>query len=127
MIEPDFKKSNLIPAIAVDAEKGNVLMLAYMNRDAYLETIKTRRACYFSRSRKELWRKGESSGNVQHLRRLFYDCDADTLLLHVHQVGGAACHKGYESCFYREFDLDECELHVIADRVFDPNQVYQEK
>ena len=124
MIEPDFEKSSLLPAIAVDAESGKVLMLAYMNRDAYHETVNSRQVCYFSRSRNQLWRKGETSGNVQHLRRLFYDCDSDCLLLHVEQVGGAACHEGYESCFFRELNLDTSELEVIAERVFDPEEVY---
>ena len=124
MIEPDFNKSELIPAIAVDAASGHVLMLAYMNRDAFLETVETRRVCYYSRSRQELWRKGESSGNVQHLRKLFFDCDSDTLLMQVEQVGGAACHEGYHSCFFRELNLDELKLEVIAERVFDPAEVY---
>ena len=80
--------------------------------------------CYYSRSRQELWRKGETSGHVQRLRQAFYDCDADTILVKVEQVGGAACHEGYESCFFREVDPGTGAATVIAERVFDPADVY---
>ncbi len=120
----DFDKTGgLVPAIAQDADSGQVLMLAWMNRAAYEETVRTRRACYFSRSRNRLWRKGEESGNVQEVRAIFSDCDADTILLKVHQIGGAACHEGYPSCFFREVDGDT--LTVVGERVFDPQQVYK--
>jgi phosphoribosyl-AMP cyclohydrolase len=120
----DFAKSGgLVPAIAQDADTGQVLMLAWMNRDAYEETLRTRRACYFSRSRNKLWRKGEESGHVQEVRDIFIDCDADTILLKVTQIGGAACHEGYASCFFRRVDGDR--LTVVAERVFDPSQVYK--
>ena len=122
---PDFSKTALVPAIAQDAATGDVLMLAYMNADAYAETLATRRACYYSRSRQRLWRKGEESGNVQHLKQIYYDCDADTLLLKVDQVGGAACHEGYHSCFFREIDPETGDAAVIAERVFDPADVYK--
>ena len=122
---PDFSKTALVPAIAQDAETGQVLMLAYMNAAAYAETLATRRVCYYSRSRKRLWRKGEQSGHVQRLERLYYDCDADTLLLAVKQVGGAACHEGYASCFFREVDPGTGKAAVIAERVFDPSAVYR--
>ena len=90
----DFDKTGgLVPAIAQDADSGQVLMLAWMNREAFEETVRTRRACYFSRSRNRLWRKGEESGNVQEVRGIFIDCDADTVLLKVKQIGGAACHE----------------------------------
>ena len=119
----DFDKSGgLVPAIAQDADTGQVLMLAWMNRAAYEETQRTGRACYFSRSRNRLWRKGEESGNVQEVREIFIDCDADTILLKVHQVGGAACHEGYRSCFFRQVQGDK--VQVIGERVFDPKQVY---
>jgi phosphoribosyl-AMP cyclohydrolase len=119
----DFDKSGgLVPAIAQDAETGQVLMLAWMNREAYAETVQTGRACYYSRSRGRLWRKGEESGHVQEVRQIFIDCDADTILLKVHQVGGAACHEGYSSCFFRQVDGDG--LRVVAERVFDPKAVY---
>ena len=124
MSGPDFAATPLIPVIAQDAGSGAVLMLAYMNEDAYAETLKTRRVCYFSRSRNRLWRKGEESGHVQELRQIFYDCDADTILVKVDQVGGAACHEGYESCFFREINPDSGLETVIADRVFDPKKVY---
>jgi phosphoribosyl-AMP cyclohydrolase len=120
----DFDKTGgLVPAIAQDAETGEVLMLAWMNREALEETLRTGRACYFSRSRGKLWRKGEESGHVQQVRGVFLDCDADTILLKVHQVGGAACHEGYKSCFFRQVEGEG--LRVIAERVFDPKQVYQ--
>ncbi len=120
----DFDKSGgLVPAIAQDAETGEVLMLAWMNREAFEETLRTGRAVYFSRSRNKLWRKGEESGNVQEVKGVFLDCDADTILLKVHQIGGAACHEGYKSCFFRQLEGDE--LKVIAERVFDPSQVYK--
>ena len=120
----DFTKSGgLVPAIAQDADTGQVLMLAWMNREAYEETLRTRRACYFSRSRNRLWRKGEESGNVQEVREVYLDCDADTVLLKVRQIGGAACHEGYSSCFFRRLESDG--LQVIGERVFDPKQVYK--
>ena len=99
---PDFSKSDLIPVIAQDAASGDVLMLAYMNDQAYAETLKTGRVCYYSRSRDRLWRKGEESGNVQEVKAIYFDCDADTLLIKVNQIGGAACHEGYRSCFFRQ-------------------------
>ncbi len=120
----DFAKSGgLVPAIAQDADTGQVLMLAWMNRDAYEETLRTGRACYFSRSRNKLWRKGEESGHVQEVREVYVDCDADTILLKVKQIGGAACHEGYASCFFRRVDGDE--VTVVGERVFDPKQVYR--
>src|SRR3954464_12303314 len=120
----DFDKSGgLVPAIAQDADTGAVLMLAWMNRTAYEETLRTRRAVYFSRSRNRLWRKGEESGNVQEVREVLVDCDADTILLKVHQVGGAACHEGYASCFFRRVGQDD--LEVVGERVFDPKEVYK--
>jgi phosphoribosyl-AMP cyclohydrolase len=119
----DFNKSaGLLPAIAQDAETGEVLMLAWMNREAFDETVRTGRAVYFSRSRNKLWRKGEESGNVQEVRGIYVDCDADTILLKVHQIGGAACHEGYRSCFFRKLEGDN--LRVIGERVFDPKAVY---
>ena len=121
---PDFSSTTLVPAIAQDDATGEVLMLAYMNADAYAETLRTRRVCYYSRSRQRLWRKGEESGHVQHLKHLYYDCDADTVLVKVEQVGGAACHEGYASCFFREIDPASGSAQVIAERVFDPAEVY---
>ena len=120
----DFDKSGgLVPAIAQDADSGEVLMLAWMNREAFEETVRTGRAVYFSRSRNRLWRKGEESGHVQEVAEVFVDCDADTVLLKVRQIGGAACHEGYKSCFFRRLSGEE--LAVVGDRVFDPKQVYK--
>ncbi len=123
---PDFSKGDgLLPAIAQDADTGEVLMLAYMNAESYAETLETGRAVYFSRSRGRLWRKGEESGNVQQVRSVALDCDADTILLKVQQIGGAACHEGYKSCFFREVTPDG--LKVVGQRVFDPAEVYGKK
>ena len=120
----DFQKSGgLVPAIAQDAETGEVLMLAWMNQEAFDETVRTRRAVYFSRSRNRLWRKGEESGHFQEVTSIAIDCDADTILLKVSQIGGAACHEGYKSCFFRE--LNDGELRVVGERVFDPKAVYK--
>ena len=125
VVGPDFQKTPLIPVIAQDAATGDVLMLAYMNEEAYRETLRTQRVCYFSRSRNKLWRKGEESGNVQELRELFYDCDSDTLLAKVNQIGGAACHEGYKSCFFRKLSPDGQSFTTIGERVFDPKAVYK--
>ena len=122
---PDFTKSELIPVIAQDHASGDVLMMAYMNRAAYDETLKTGQVCYYSRSRQKLWRKGEESGHVQHLREVYFDCDADTLLVKVEQIGGAACHEGYRSCFFRRIDPESQEVEVVGERVFDPKEVYK--
>jgi phosphoribosyl-AMP cyclohydrolase len=122
---PDFSKSELLPVIAQDDATGEVLMLAYMNQTAWEETLKTGRVCYYSRSRQKLWRKGEESGNVQEVKSIFYDCDADTLLIRVNQIGGAACHEGYKSCFFRKIDPKTGSVQVIGERVFDPKAVYK--
>ena len=119
----DFNKTGgLVPAIAQDADTGEVLMLAWMNSEAFEETVRTGRAVYFSRSRNRLWRKGEESGHVQEVKGIYIDCDADTVLLKVKQLGGAACHEGYKSCFFRQ--LADGELAIVGERVFDPKQVY---
>lgn len=124
MVSIDFDKTGgIIPAIAQDAESGTVLMLAWMNREAFEETVKTNRACYFSRSRNRLWRKGEESGNVQEVKEIYFDCDSDTILLKVKQIGDAACHEGYQSCFFRKIEGES--FVVVGDRVFDPKQVYK--
>jgi len=125
--KPDFSKMELIPVIAQDDQTGEVLMLAYMNQEAYEETLRTGRVCYYSRSRQKLWRKGEESGNVQELKGLYLDCDADTLLVRVHQRGGAACHEGYQSCFFRKLDPATGNVTIEGERVFDPAVVYQKK
>jgi phosphoribosyl-AMP cyclohydrolase len=122
---PDFSKnSGLITAVAQDAASGEVLMVAWMNREAYEETISTGRAVYFSRSRGKLWRKGEESGHQQSVKAIYVDCDADTVLLKVEQVG-AACHEGYRSCFFREVTPEG--LKIAATRLIDPAEVYRAK
>ena len=121
---PDFDRGDgLLPAIAQDAETGEVLMLAYMNRESYAETLRTGQAVYYSRSRQKLWRKGEESGHVQRVRAVYVDCDRDTILLRVEQLGGAACHEGYKSCFFRQVTPEG--LRIVAQRVFDPKTVYR--
>jgi len=115
----------ILPAIAQDCDSGEVLMLAYMNREAFQETVRTGRAVYFSRSRKRLWRKGEESGHTQAVKQILIDCDADTILLKVKQQG-VACHEGYNSCFFREWSEDG-KTTVIANRVVDPEAVYKAK
>ncbi len=121
---PDFAKAGgMLPAIAQDAASGDVLMMAYMNPESYAETLATGRAVYFSRSRNKLWRKGEESGHVQLVKGVYLDCDADTILLKVEQVGGAACHEGYKSCFFRQVTPEG--LKVVGSRVFDPATVYK--
>jgi phosphoribosyl-AMP cyclohydrolase len=123
---PEFPPGDgLLPAIAQDAETGEVLMMAYMNAESYAETLATGRAVYFSRSRKKLWRKGEESGNVQLVHAIYLDCDRDTVLLKVNQLGGAACHEGYKTCFFRQVTPDG--LEVVGQRVFDPAEVYKKK
>ena len=120
----DFDKAGgLVSAIAQDYQTGAVLMIAWMNREAFEETVRTGRAVYFSRSRNKLWRKGEESGNVQEVKEIYIDCDADAVLLKVNQIGGAACHEGYPSCFFRRVDKDK--LTVVGERVFDPKDVYK--
>jgi phosphoribosyl-AMP cyclohydrolase len=116
----DFGKSGgVVPVIAVDHLSHRVLMVAYMNQEAFDETVATGRACYFSRSRNRLWRKGEESGNFQTVKEIRTDCDADTILLAVEQHGdAAACHEGYESCFFRK--LDGGDWRVVDQRKIDP-------
>ncbi|MFZ0613952.1 MAG: phosphoribosyl-AMP cyclohydrolase [Desulfobacterales bacterium] len=121
----DFDKSGgLIPAIAQDEGTGEVLMLAYMNREAWETTLKTGRATYYSRSRRTLWIKGKTSGHLQLVKEIRIDCDADTVLLKVEQVGGAACHTGHRSCFHLKVVDDTGTTAVIGDPVFDPEEVY---
>ena len=124
-MELDFSKSadGTIPAIVQEFETGKVLMLAYVNEAAWQKTLQTGKAHYWSRSRQQLWLKGESSGHVQSIRKILVDCDADTVVYVVDQAGGAACHKGYHSCFYREIAGEEAR--VVEERVFDPADVYK--
>ncbi len=116
----------LVIAISQDYETGEVLMVAYMNRDAFEKTIETGKAHYWSTSRNQLWFKGESSGHVQEVKEIFTDCDQDAMLLKVKQVG-AACHEGYYSCFFREIKDKGQKLEIVKERVFAPEKVYGDK
>jgi len=123
-LRPDFAKAaGLVTAVAQDAATGAVLMLAYMNEESFDETVRTGRAVYFSRSRQKLWRKGEESGNVQLVKEIFIDCDRDAILLKVEQIGDAACHEGFQSCFFRKITEDSTE--IVGERIFDPAEVYK--
>ena len=115
----------LVIAISQDYKTGEVLMVAYMNRDAFEKTIETGKAHYWSTSRNQLWFKGESSGHVQEVKQIFTDCDQDALLLKVKQVG-AACHEGYYSCFFREIQDNGQKLEIVKEKVFAPEKVYGE-
>jgi phosphoribosyl-AMP cyclohydrolase len=120
----DFEKGGgLLPAIVQDSDTGEILMLAYMNEEAYRRTLETRRAWFYSRSRDAFWMKGESSGHVQEVHEVRVDCDADAVLLKVRQVGGAACHTGHRSCFYRRVEGESWVTEGTP--VFDPKEVYK--
>ncbi len=124
MIELDFSKGNgLLPAIAQDHKSGKVLILAYINQASWEKTLETGTAHYWSRSRRELWQKGGTSGHVQKIREIYSDCDNDTVLFKVEQVGGAACHTGYESCFHKKVDTDG-NFTLVGEKIFDPEKVY---
>ncbi|HNY51420.1 MAG TPA: phosphoribosyl-AMP cyclohydrolase [Smithella sp.] len=124
MIEPNFSKGDgLVPAIVQDADTKDVLMMAYMNRESWEATLKSGKATFWSRSRQKLWLKGESSGNVQIVKAVFIDCDEDTILLQVKQIGDAACHTGYRSCFYRK--LSGQDFVVVGEKIFNPEEVYK--
>ncbi len=118
-----YDADGLIPAIVQDADTGEVLMMAYMNRTSLAESIRTGRTHFWSRSRRKYWMKGESSGHVQEIREILVDCDADTLLIRATQHG-AACHEGYRTCFFRVYDGADEQWHVRGTRMFDPQQVY---
>ena len=124
MTQLNFDKlGGLVPAIVQDHETGDVLMLAYMNRDAWEKTLETGTATYFSRSRHSLWVKGETSGNTQQVKEIWIDCDKDTVLLRIEQRGGAACHTGHRSCFHIRVANKKCE--VVGTPLFDPKEVYK--
>ncbi|MBO5658060.1 MAG: phosphoribosyl-AMP cyclohydrolase [Duodenibacillus sp.] len=118
-----FNEDGLVPVIVQDAANARVLMMAWANREALEETVRTGRGVYFSRSRGRLWRKGEESGNVQLVKEVRLDCDGDTVLYVVEQIGGMACHTGRESCFYRR--LDEEQWVVVDPVLTDPNELYK--
>lgn len=118
-----FDERGLIPAIIQDAENGQVLMLGYMNREALQRTIQSRRVCFWSRSRRTFWIKGETSGHTQEVKAMYFDCEENALLIQVEQKV-AACHQGYRSCFFRRITTDGNGIEVVGERVFDPDRVY---
>jgi len=123
MIALRFDKGNgLLPAIAQDYKTGEVLMMADINEEAWAQTLATGKAHYWSRSRNKLWLKGESSNHIQVIKDILVDCDDDTVIYQVEQLGGAACHTGYRSCFYRR--VQEGALQIEGERIFDPEEVY---
>ncbi len=124
MIEMNFKNNGLISAITQDAETGQILMIAFMNEEAFNKTVETGKVHYYSRSRDKLWLKGESSGNIQEVREIRVDCDMDAVLIQVTQKGGA-CHEGYRSCFFRK--VEDGGLVVDGEKLFDPKEVYGDK
>lgn len=129
----DVGGEKLIIAVAQDYQTNEVLMVAFMNKEAVKQTLKTKKAHYYSTSRQKQWLKGESSGNVQEVKEIFIDCDADAIIMKVNQIG-AACHEGYRSCFFRQLDIEkenidldnlsEEEVKVICERLFDPKEMY---
>lgn len=125
MIALDFQKGKgLLPAVVQDVKTGKVLMLAYINQASWEKTLETGEAHYWSRSRQEIWHKGGTSGHTQKIKEIFVDCDDDTVLFIVEQVGGAACHTGYESCFHKKVD-QKGEVTIVGERKFDPEKVYK--
>ena len=124
MIQLDLNKTGgLVPAIVQDNETGEVLMLGFMNQEAFNATLSTGKATFFSRSRQTLWVKGETSGNVQLVKEIRIDCDDDTVLIKVEQLGGAACHTGHRSCFYKK--VENGTIRIVGEPVFDPKEVYE--
>ena len=122
-MEINFEKGKeLVPVIIQDASTNEVLMLGYMNRESWEKTLETKRSCFWSRSRQKLWIKGETSGHFQEVKEIYLDCDRDTLLIKVEQIGGAACHTGFRSCFHQRFEKGEWK--VKGTKVFDPKEVY---
>lgn len=121
----DKSENGLLPAIAQEYQSGEILMLAYINPEAWGKTLETGQAHYWSRSRNKLWLKGESSGHIQLIREILVDCDDDTVVYKVEQLGGAACHTGHRSCFFRR--VEGGQIAVVGTRIFDPEAVYGKK
>jgi len=120
-----FDKNGLIPAVIQDYKTNKVLMVAWMNKQSLINTLKTKKTWFYSRSRKKLWMKGEVSGNTQLVKEIYIDCDNDCLLIKVIQVGGASCHTGYTSCFYRKFTKNK--FRITERQIFNPDKVYNTK
>jgi len=119
-----FDESGLIPAVIQDYKNNEVLMVAFMNGEAIRKTLSTGKAHFYSRSRKKLWLKGETSGHIQKVKEIRFDCDADCILVKVQQIGGA-CHTGYRSCFYRKLKDKKGNIRVSGKKMFDPEKVYR--
>ncbi|MDP3787034.1 MAG: phosphoribosyl-AMP cyclohydrolase [Candidatus Omnitrophota bacterium] len=119
-----FDEKGLIPAVIQDYKNNEVLMVAFMNNEAVKKTITTGRAHFYSRSRKKLWLKGETSGHIQKVKEIRFDCDADCILVKVQQIGGA-CHTGYRSCFYRKLKDKKGNIRISGKKMFDPEKVYK--
>jgi phosphoribosyl-AMP cyclohydrolase len=125
MLELNFDKlDGLLPAVVQDVHSGEVLMVGFMNREAWETTLDTGKATFFSRTRNTLWTKGLTSGNIQEIKEIRVDCDNDTVLLKVEQIGGAACHTGHRSCFFQKINADR-SVSVIGEPLFDPKEVYK--
>jgi phosphoribosyl-AMP cyclohydrolase len=125
LIELDFRKQGgLLPAIVQDSTSGKVLMLAYINQAAWDKTLETGEAHFWSRSRQELWHKGGTSGHVQKIHEIYVDCDNDTVIYKVEQIGGAACHTGFETCFHKKVNR-KGEVTIVGHKIFDPEKVYK--
>ena len=126
MVELDFNKMNgLIPAAIQDCKTNELLMVGFMNKEAWEKTLKTGKVNFFSRTRNKAWLKGETSGNFQIVKEIFVGCELDSVLIKIEQIGGATCHEGYKSCYFRKFE--EGDLKIIAERVFDPKEKYGDK
>jgi phosphoribosyl-AMP cyclohydrolase len=126
VIKLDFEKlGGLVPAVVQDYKTGEVLMLGFLSPESWERTLNEGEVVYFSRSRNKLWKKGETSGHVQKIKDIYVDCDDDTVLIKVEQMGGAACHKGYRSCFYRR--VNDGQLIKEGEPVFNPDEVYKKK
>jgi len=122
-MEINFEKGKeLVPVIIQDASTNEVLMLGYMNRESWEKTLETKRSCFWSRSRQKLWIKGETSGHFQEVKEIYLDCDRDTLLIKVEQIGGAACHTGFRSCFHHRYEKGGWK--ISGEKIFDPKEVY---
>jgi len=124
---PKFNEEGLVPCITVDETDNEVLMFAWMNREALKKTIQTGKATYYSRSRKKIWTKGESSGRIQQVHGILVDCDQDVIQLRVSMEKKGSCHNGYRSCFYRKLDSGSGNLKFVSEPVFDPEEVYRDK
>lgn len=121
-----FNRQGLIPAIIQDYKTNEILMVAYMNKQSLKKTLKEKKTYFFSRSRKKLWLKGETSGHIQKIKGVLFDCDADCIIFKVEQIGGA-CHNGYRSCFYRKINLKNKKIITVGKKVFDEKKIYQNK